>query len=1784
MDKPRDCVIRQLEDIRLKLLDLTNRNRLLNFKYGSGCIKITDELPAQVFEYLVKQGKDMTFLPLPEDDGTAEEHGEEMQLFGETDAVSEDDSDQDRPLLEHPDDEVPEKHRDEKLQTTLEPDLLETRLRRMRSDARSFIQETGNNHLFLAMGFLRWKERADAAESRDAPLVLVPIEIDQGRLNRKAQRCTYRIRYTGEDLVANLSLREKLRRDYGLDLPVFTEGGTAGTLGEEELDADAYFDTIASLVREMPGWEVQREMVVAFFTFAKLQMYLDLDPKAWSGSSIADNGLIQRLLGCTEHPIDSRRDEEVLQVSRTDSLPIVVDADSSQMNAIQRALDHGSMVIQGPPGTGKSQTITNLIACLVAQGKSVLFVAEKMAALEVVYRNLNKVGLASFCLELHSHKADKKQVIASLAMSYKEHNRLNKAHEESPSLDLERLRKTRDSLAEYIELLKKPVGPKDETIFDILGKAELLRQTLPVIIPLAIENVDALTHDQIENARDLIQQLSRLLCEIGPPAESPWYGYEPLNLFGGDEDEVAKDLQMIATAVARIEEQAHALFERLRPSLSTTDITYSHVQAICTLDLAHIPMNLLSDVAGAVLVDGDEEQWNDVEPWRQRIHDYRSKIHESSRFLRHSDDSSGRNAKHLSRIAGLVESYGLGGVNVASALQLRDVSNRLGSLLDKFCRLAEGPVSAGMPMPVAVGEIAGFAQLESLLRRRPPEVGGCACDAIVAPSVRVLFTRMTAEGQRLTRLREALADTFVLNDACSHEELTTIRRILRSTQGILRRALSSEYRRNRRRLQTFLRHPSLAGNPRMLDRLEALDRFIAEESEFTRDRQYSETFAGLFKGLRTDWAHAARVMAWITDVCAVCDSTSLAKTILNTITDSYNGWPAEGEILQVTQQIEAELHKYVAITSDSGGITGTDAVQTESIDTMRNHFAELTSLITGIEDCLCPDAYNGNASLSDILGALKNRVEAQGLRTLIETDARFAQLARCHFAGVDTDMDAIADSVTWALRIRRSGLPADLIIKLAEGTPRDIIGVVQQHIRTWGNDLLAIEGSIERLSRFGPVDIPLFLGNTLDATSLGNLRERATRAASAIGYLTRWAGYCRTRKRGIELQLGAVLELIEAGKVDHTKAVDAYLHAVYDGMARKLLRQYPQLATFTTIEYESKRRTFAELDRLLMQRHRHEIAQKAGSRPVPSGTSGSRVSDLSELFLLRNEFHKERRHLPIRQIMKRARRAIEALTPVFMMSPLSVAQFLEPGQHMFDAVIMDEASQIEPPDALGAIARARQMIIVGDSKQLPPTNFFDKTMGNPDDDQEETIFNDFDADQSILTKCEQLQFPSESLLWHYRSEHESLIAFSNARWYDNRLIIFPSSGISSTRLGIVYHYVNGATYTPGRNVNEVEGEYVARRIIEHARRSPELSLGVGTFNLKQRILIEDILSRLVKEDPSAELSLRKLDKAHDGAEPLFIKNLENLQGDERDVIFISCTFGPDKDGRVYQRFGPLAYSNGWRRLNVLTTRAKKRVEVFTSMRAEDITATPGQEGRTALKEYLKYAETGALPDYGHPTGRPPDSDFERAVAQVVRNMGYEVQPQVGVAGYFVDIGVRSPLRPDEYVLGIECDGAQYHSTVHARDRDRLREEVLRRRGWEIHRVWSTDWFKSREPEVVRLRKTLEALVQKSTPRVVISPKHDRPETTPIPVVKPHISDSDLHLRIGNYCRENIPRDIDAQQTDGFLNPEVLAAIVSHRITDRNAFREYVPVNLRAGFNSNDLSYLDDIFEIIDQSS
>ena len=561
----------------------------------------------------------------------------------------------------------------------------------------------------------------------------------------------------------------------------------------------------------------------------------------------------------------------------------------------------------------------------------------------------------------------------------------------------------------------------------------------------------------------------------------------------------------------------------------------------------------------------------------------------------------------------------------------------------------------------------------------------------------------------------------------------------------------------------------------------------------------------------------------------------------------------------------------------------------------------------------------------------------------------------------------------------------------------------------------------------------------------------------------------------------------------------------YQGIFDEALSQRPVLRECEPEDYADLTAKFKELDNLLLQINRLRVAEKHASQ-IP------RYRGAGNLLMLQREIRKQRAQKPVRRIMSEAGAAVLDIKPVFMMSPLSVALYLPPNSAQFDLVIFDEASQVKPEDALGAILRGKQVVVVGDSQQLPPTTFFDKLVEDDitEAEQEEDITGGIESILDMACTALPPKHPWHRLLrWHYRSKHHSLIECSNRLFYRERLVIPPSNLLMCKELGVVFHPVPEGVYERGRSrTNRVEASKVADAIIDHLKHSWDLSLGVAAFSVAQQHAIEDELEMRRRQDPALDTMLCEFDKRH-LYEPLFIKNLETIQGDERDVIFISVGYSRDEQGSLSMNFGPLNKDGGERRLNVLITRARHRCEVFSGIRFVDLRVDDTlPKGVRALYTFLRYAETGDL-DEPPVVEKEPMSPFEEDVLNVLREWGYEVRPQVGTAGFYVDIGVVNPLNPAEYILGVECDGAQYHSSRSARDRDRLRQQILEQRGWQIHRIWSTSWYRNNQHERQRLKKAVEDAINRvSEVNVWSVPKHlpeKRDENPVIPVVNNVVS-------------------------------------------------------------------------------
>ncbi|MEQ1911750.1 MAG: AAA domain-containing protein, partial [Vicinamibacterales bacterium] len=579
-----------------------------------------------------------------------------------------------------------------------------------------------------------------------------------------------------------------------------------------------------------------------------------------------------------------------------------------------------------------------------------------------------------------------------------------------------------------------------------------------------------------------------------------------------------------------------------------------------------------------------------------------------------------------------------------------------------------------------------------------------------------------------------------------------------------------------------------------------------------------------------------------------------------------------------------------------------------------------------------------------------------------------------------------------------------------------------------------------------------------ESASLGVVANRVALALEHREALTDWLDFRRSRAEIAVRGLEWASDLVQGGTLAADHLVTAFRFVFYNTLSLNALADVREPSDFSGVAQERARRQFIDADGEATALFREHVAETADDNAIPEGVCLGPAADWTGLALIEHELTKQRQHIPIRQLVQQSGTALQALKPCFMMDPASVAQYLAPGAVQFDLVVVDEASQLAPEEALGAIVRGNQLVVAGDPKQLPPADVFDRI----ELDRFEAGFEEplvVGEGDSIFDMAASAYRPVRRLRTHYRSMHPDLIAFSNRELYGGDLIVCPSARLESTDLGVRYHAVPYGTCDDRRN--SAEAEVVVGAIVEQLRMRPAESLGVIALTFAQQELIEELFEMRMASDPAVADAH---DRMQTSAEPLLIRNLGRVQGEERDVIFISTTYGPGVNGNMPRRFGRISDPSGHRYVNVLCTRARKRTEVFCSLEPDLIPAEPGSPlGLLAFKQYLTAARDGMLGAEVDPEARR-STNFAQAVGAVLRQKGFDVVAHVGVAGMFVDLAVRSPGDPAAFLLGIECDGVRGPSSGSARDRHRLRQELLQSRGWTMHRVSSTDWFSRRDTE------------------------------------------------------------------------------------------------------------------------
>ena len=1603
----------KLERARMELLDLSARNRLLNIPRSAKSAKtleIVDEHGGEVFRLLVREQRVFTFLSgrAAADAQTAEDEEEIAEL-----AQPENDILDERG--------IPARHADTKLQTRLTPAGLQKRLLDLYLDARTLEEEQGVNILFLAVGTLKWVDPSSPANDRYAPLVLIPVILERGNAAEK-----FKLRWRQEDPAPNLSLEAYLDRVHdGLQLPTF-EGG-------EDFDPSAYMAAVRVAIADKPGWAVNEDdIVLGFFSFAKFLMFRDLDPETWPGNAkLADHELLRPLVSegfSAGAPLLPEDDPVDPHIPPSDMVHIV-DSDSSQMLAIHEVRRGRNLVIQGPPGTGKSQTIANVIAAAIVDGKTVLFVAEKMAALEVVKRRLDNTGVGDACLELHSNKANKRAVLENLRRTWE----LGSPRGDDSSSLNARLTELRDELNDHALRLHEPLGAADYTPYQVIGHLIRLRQSGQQPTDLRLDRPESWAADQVRERRSLLVELAERVVDIGVPAQHVWRGTDLPTALPPEVDRLIARIVRLCEQLSRLEV---AQVELARPLEMPAPETFAAFEPSRMLArrLAEAP-----DLEPAALGS---------DAWRNDSAEIMSLLDAGARHA----DLSAHLAPTFSEAAWTLDPHPIsetiaplpGDMTLEAFARAASLADGIPVLLDAVDRLAKALGREATP-----SDLRGIDEMAKVGERvaAAPDAGPNAFTSD-------LWDTSTERAADLASVIEALEKARAeigtdLTDAAWSANLGSARQTLAAHGTSFMRLLSGEWRAADRLVRSFLADPKTSLE-RRLALLDALTQGQAALAIVKAEYEFGQTvFGDDWRGDRSSSAPLHSLVAWMRSLRGLGAEPRL---VASKRPDRDHIGALTRRVVELATAARGPLElmwtelgsaREVVFADAAGYVHAKLSESRSALDRIRNAH----SFYEGIAKRLDPSLDRRRENLG-LLAAGRAAAAA------VELHAPLGQLAfGSQWRGLESDWSTLRSAAEWIgknLDVYQLAARLDDRAELARRADS-----IAADCKAFLDDLLSL------LTDLRSDPSAAIVSAEICDTPTPHLAKRLATWRDNRETLSKWVAYRSRAERANGLGMADLVARLHAGNLAPEHALPCFEMSYFETIFTEQVKAIPDLAHFDGDLHSRTVRAFIDLDQQRIRQAAVEVV-RAHHRRIPPIGGGA----LGPLGVLKSEIARRRGHMPIRQLMQRAAPAVQALKPVLMMSPLSVAQYLPPGALTFDLLVMDEASQIQPVDALGAIARCRQVVVVGDPQQLPPTTFFTKMTGaaNEDDDDGPARVADI---ESILGLFTARGLPTRMLRWHYRSRHESLIAVSNRQFYENKLFIVPSPYTSHPDLGLRFHYVEGGVFETGTTrTNPIEAKTVARAIIAHAMRHPNQSLGVASFSAAQRRAIMDQLELLRRQLPPEHEAFFQ---AHP-AEPFFVKNLENVQGDERDVIFISVGYGPSAPGqKPPMRFGPLGQDGGERRLNVLISRAKERCEIFASMTDEDIDPdfAISRKGVYAFKLFMHFARTGRA-TLAEANASDRDEVFEAQVAQALHERGYQVHRNVGISGLFIDLAVLDPAKPDRYLIGIECDGAAYGTARSARDRDRLRQAVLEAHGWMIHRIWTTDWFRRPKEQLDRL--------------------------------------------------------------------------------------------------------------------
>ncbi len=1632
---------KRVDEWKQRLIDLTRKNHLLCYRRTkSSTLEISEPGTEEIFRTVCLEGGCFEFWMPPEEEATepSTDLPDEAEIPAEFDDTF--------PL---------EEDKEGKLVCgRLDRKTISNNLKNLYRKEREEYRERGIRVLFLAFGMLEWME-AGSDEHILSPLLLFPVE-----LKRESAHDPFVLHPVEEDLVLNPALQVKMKRDFNWELPPIPEDW-------DEMSVSGYLDSVRNQAEEW-DWSVQDSVVLRIFTFEKLGMYQDLDKNF---GTLSGHACVRALCGEAFPAADLSeiKDPRKLDaIQKPEDTFQILDADSSQQQAIQAVLKGQSIVLQGPPGTGKSQTIANIISESIARGKTVLFASEKMAALEVVAKRLNEAKLGTYCLELHSRKKNKKEVVEELYSCME--RRLVPQKTLTPE-DYANFTAYRTKLNYYVNALhefRPAIGCSARQALSM--SADGVKE-----IRLEAARLDELSPARLQSLEDMVRALVPV-WQVAEEGEGfPWLGCLTGRYDSGVEQEWLIRLQKTTQAIERLGKLREAVVSKtgLPAGDTLTEAEWlwkvlRHVEGRPNPDPSWVTASGLEDVLEEAKGYGSlaEKYWqarNDLgfrytAPFFELTPEVLPEIEEAwtaaARVLSHDPDGSKLIRAYRDVIECLKKMSGL----------LSEVESDCSLMARAFgCEKA----------PFTLDSVARLVRLGTLCASaHKPEASWLSQKAVQDVLGFIEDNRAVYEDFRnqKTELLKRYEESFLELD---HTEMA-----VRFNSFFYKTPLcflNTGWHRSRKELIMHTR--DLACPKNILADLNTARSVARHRRKIEGQSSEAASMLGAYyKGENTDFdtaSHAARVAEETVHIAGGDVPACLAASM-------SSGGKLPAEIAAAVDRTASNVREIFTLATTLGTVADLAAMPplnkafntwniTELAEWSGNLLTTLRRLAGNLDTVLETCAGWTPQSLRKLLDDLELKLAAENIAAAIDRESeRLGKLFGSRFQGLATTWKDVMAAIEWTLEFRRlcDGRSVSRrsveFLSSGEDSPftSEELGVALAR---------ATEAAKEVEAGFA-AGRPALRGARLIECGLEEISRHIGVMAERVKDLEHWADYKRAFDRLSTDGPSGYAARLAADPPPAKDLTRVLRKSVAQARVRLLMEEDPWLREFRGANHEQLIAEFRDADRRLIELAPAAVMERCNElRPT---VNGFEVQG-SETALLRREAKKSRRHMPLVRLFEKIPNLLLKLKPCLMMSPLSVSQYINPERFSFDLVIFDEASQIFTEDAIVAIYRGKQVVVAGDSKQMPPTNFFkalDDGLDEDDEDDDTLSSADF---SSVLDECDTI-LPSFPLRWHYRSRHESLIAYSNEAFY-RYLVTFPSSLAKHDDFGVQFAHVKDGVYDRGgRRANLREAEVVTGKVFEHFRTRPGKSLGVVAFSQQQADAIEDEIERRRRDDSGFEQFFNE-----DRLEGFFVKNLENVQGDERDVMIFSVGYGYDQHGRFPMSFGPLNKTGGERRLNVAITRAREKVLVVSSVRAADFTlpAEP-KPGVLHLYRYLDYAERGAATlETTHPAGQGEiESPLEEEIASAISQLGYRFVPQVGCSGYRIDLGVLHPQEPGRFILGVECDGASYHSGATARDRDRLRQQVLERLGWKIHRIWSQDWFHHRERQVVQLKDALESAV------------------------------------------------------------------------------------------------------------